>query len=283
MTADELRGFAGDAARNELDVTEDRVLGGRITLYQPRRGYRAAIDPVLLAASVPAEGDQRVLDVGAGVGTASLCLARRFAGVRVAGIERERALVRLAVRNAAANELADRVEFMAGNLSRPPVRLAPGTFDHVMANPPFFEAARTNPSPDPLKARATVEAAPAGAAEPGPGTGEAAATLDDWIRFCLLMVRPKGTVSVIHLAERLDAVLGCLAGRLGGIVVFPLWPGPPEEDGVPAKPAKRVIVRARKGVRSPLRLARGLVLHGPDGAYTHEAEAVLRDGAGLAL
>ena len=277
MTADELHGFGGDAPGCEPDVTEDSVLGGRVTLYQPRRGYRAAIDPVLLAASVPAKADQRVLDVGAGVGTASLCLARRIAGVRVAGIERERALVRLAVRNAAANEFADRVDFMAGDLSRPPVRLAPGTFDHVMVNPPFFDAARINPSPDPFKARATVEA---GA---GPGIAGAAATLDDWIRFCLLMVRPKGTVSVIHLAERLDAVLGCLAGRVGGIVVFPFWPGGTEEDGVSAKPAKRVIVRARKGAQGPLCLARGLVLHGPDGAYTQQAEAVLRDGIGLAL
>ncbi len=283
MTADEVRGSGGDAARDEPDVTEDSVLGGRVTLYQPRRGYRAAIDPALLAASVPAGAGQRVLDVGAGVGTASLCLARRLDGVRVSGIERERVLVRLAVRNAAANGLADRVEFMAGDLSRPPVRLAPGTFDHVMANPPYFEAARTSPSPDRLKARATVEAAPAGTAEPGPGIGEAAATLEDWIRFCLLMVRPKGTVSVIHLAERLDTLLGCLAGRLGGIVVFPLWPGPTGADGVSAKPAKRVIVRARKGDQSPLRLAPGLVLHGPGGAFTQKAEAVLRDGAGLTL
>ena len=282
MTADAVHGPGGHAARDEPDITEDSVLGGRVTLFQPRRGYRAAIDPVLLAASVPAETDQRVLDVGAGVGTASLCLARRLEGIRVAGIERERTLVRLAARNAAANDLADRVEFMAGDLSRPPVRLAPGTFDHVMTNPPFFEAARTKPSPDRLKARATVEA-PVGATEPGTGNAEAAVTLDGWIRFCLLMVRPKGTVTVIHLAERLDALLGCLAGRVGGIVVFPLWPGPAHEGGVSAKPAKRVIVRGRKGVQSPLRLAPGLVLHGPDGAYTQNAEAVLRDGASLAL
>ncbi|MDP6603721.1 MAG: methyltransferase [Rhodospirillales bacterium] len=283
MTADAVHGPGGHAARDEPDITEDSVLGGRVTLFQPRLGYRAAIDPVLLAASVPAETDQRVLDVGAGVGTASLCLVRRLDGIRVAGIERERTLVRLAAQNAAANDLADRVEFMAGDLSRPPVRLAPGTFDHVMTNPPFFEAARTKPSPDRLKARATVEAAPAGATEPGMGTAEAAATLDGWIRFCLLMVRPKGTVTVIHLAERLDALLGCLAGRVGGVVVFPLWPGPAEEGGVSAKPAKRVIVRARRGVQSPLRLAPGLVLHRSDGAFTQIAESVLRDGAGLAL
>ncbi|MFZ2468854.1 MAG: methyltransferase, partial [Parvibaculum sedimenti] len=34
--------------------TDDGFLGGRLQLLQPAKGYRAGIDAVLLAASVPA-------------------------------------------------------------------------------------------------------------------------------------------------------------------------------------------------------------------------------------
>ena len=251
---------------NELEAengtSQDDLLGGRIRILQPATGYRTAIDPVFLAAAVAAAPGQRVLDAGTGVGTAALCLAARVAGLSVAGVERQRDLVRLARRNADVNGLGDRIDVMVGDLKRPPVRLAAGTFDHVMANPPFLEPGRGNRPPDPGKAAATVEDE---------------ATLEDWLRFCLLMVRPKGGVTLVHRADRLDQVLAALHGRLGDIVVFPLWPGPGE------RPAKRVIVSGRKGVATPLRLAPGLVLHAEGGAFTAAAQAVLRHGAGLTL
>ncbi|HSR71863.1 MAG TPA: methyltransferase, partial [Kiloniellales bacterium] len=104
---------------------------------------------------------------------------------------------------------------------------------------------------------------------------EGEARLADWIRVALLLLRDGGTLTLVHRADRLDALLAALlAGRAGEIVVFPLWPGP-------GKSAKRILVRARKGVETPLRLAPGLVLHGPDGRFTPQAEAVLRDGEAL--
>jgi len=248
-------------------LTVDAVLGGRLRIRQPAGGYRAAIDPVLLAAAVPARTGERVLDVGCGVGTAGLCLAARVAGVRISGIDLQRDLAALAAANARDNGLADRVDFMAGDLLRPPPRLAAGTFDHIMANPPFVAAGRGNPPPDPTKAAAAVE-------------GEA--RLADWLRFCLVMVRPRGGVTVIHRADRLDELLALMRQGLGELTVFPLWPGgAPADDGGP-RPAKRVIVRGRKGVAAPLRLLPGLVLHAADGAYTEAAERVLRDAAPLA-
>jgi tRNA1(Val) A37 N6-methylase TrmN6 len=249
-------------------TSQDEFLGGRVSLLQPAKGYRAAIDPVFLAAAVAASPGQRVLDVGAGVGTASLCLAARIAGLSVAGVERQPDLVGLARRNAEINGLGDRIDVMVGDLRQPPVRLAAGTFDHVMANPPHFEAGRGNRPPDAGKAAATVEDD---------------VTFEDWLRFCLLMVRPKCSVTLIHRADRLDRVLTALDGRLGDIVVFPLWPGPATAAGPGERPAKRVIFRGRKGVAGPLRLAPGLVLHGEGGAFTAGAQAILRHGAGLAL
>jgi len=130
-----------------------------------------------------------------------------------------------------------------------------------MANPPYLEERAATPPPDPAKRAAHVEGA---------------ADLAAWVSFALAMVRRRGAVTFIHRADRLEHLLAALAGRAGGIVLFPLWPG----EG---KPAKRVLVRARKGAATPTRLAPGLVLHGADGKFTAAADAVLRDAAALEL
>jgi tRNA1(Val) A37 N6-methylase TrmN6 len=249
-----------EPARN-LGHSDDALLGGRVKLRQPRDGYRAAIDPVLLAAAVPAGPADTVLDIGCGVGAAALCLAARVGGCRILGIDAQRDLVRLANDNAALNGFSDRVAAVTGDLLRPPPRFEPGSFHHVMANPPFHEADAATPSPDPGKAMAHRE-------------GEA--DLAAWLRFALVMVRAKGDITFIHRADRLEQLLAQFSGRLGEIVVFPLWAG----EG---KPAKRVILRARKGVATPTRLAPGLVLHEADGRCTPGADAVLRGGAALVL
>lgn len=241
--------------------SEDTLLGGRVKLRQPRQGYRAAIDPVLLAAAVPAAPGDTVLDTGCGVGAAMLCLAFRVAQCRITGIDAQRDLVRLANDNAVLNEVSARAVAVVGNLLRPPPRLEPGSFAHVMANPPFLESDAAIASPDPGKAAATRE-------------GEA--DLAAWVRFALTMVRPKGSLTFIHRADRMEELLAELMGRAGEIIVFPLWAG---QD----KGAKRIIVRARKGVATPTRLTPGLVLHESDGRFTSKADAVLRGGAALAF
>jgi len=242
-------------------LTDDRLLDGRVNLRQPATGFRAAIDSVLLAAAVSADAGDAVLDVGSGAGAAALCLAVRAEGAMVTGIDSDRTLVRLAADNAEATGVAARARFYLGDLASPPVRLSPASFDHVMANPPFAAEGSGRVPADPARARAMVE-------------GEV--RLAGWLDFCLKMVKSGGTVTVIQRADRLAEVLAGLSGRLGGLVVFPLWPG----EG---KPAKRVLVAGRKGSGAPLSLRPGLVLHRPDGSYTTEADAILRAGAALPL
>lgn len=238
------------------DLTEDRLLGGRVRLLQPRDGYRAAVDPVLLAAACPARAGQSVLDVGVGTGAALLALAARL-GPRAAqwrGLEWRPQTAALARRNMALNEVAAAV--VVGDAKRPPLAL--DSVDHVLTNPPFA-AGGTAPL-DAGRAAAHVEGA---------------TDLADWIKGCLSVLRPRGWLTLIHRADRLDDVLAALHRQCGAVGIIPLWPRAGEA-------ARRVIVRARKGVRTPAMLYPGLVLHGAAPAkYTPEAEAVLRDAAPL--
>lgn len=239
--------------------SEDRLLDGAVRLRQPREGYRAAIDPVFLAAAVPAKRGERVLELGVGSGAAALCLAHRVPGCCVVGLERQHAVATLAARNAMLNTMADRVEIVAGDLLDPPASLKSQRFDHVMANPPYLPAAR-------------ADRRKAGARDASDVEGEAG--LRAWIDCALRRVKPRGTVTFIHRADRLDGLLAGFEGRAGGIVVVPLWP----KAGTAAK---RVIVRARTDVATPLVLTAGLVLHRSDGSYTQAAERILREGAAL--
>lgn len=248
------------------EVTDDALLGGRIRLLQPQDGYRVAIDPLFLAAAVPAKSGERVLDVGAGTGAASLCLASRVADCRISGLEIDQATVRLANENVRRNNFADRINIMIGDLVRPPIRLAPGSFDHAMANPPYLEVASNTAPLNASRAGAHIE-----------GKASTSANLAAWLKFALSMIKSKGTLTLVHRADRLDHVLAELRNLAGGIVVFPLWPD------ATARPAKRVLVRAVKGSAQPMCLAAGLVLHESDGRYTGAADAVLRHAQGLEL
>lgn len=241
--------------------SEDALLGGRLRLRQPMTGYRVAIDPVFLAAAVPALPQDTILDVGCGVGAATLCLAARVPGCRITGVEMQRDLVRLAGDNIVLNDFSSRLSVMQGDLLNLPPRLAPGAFDHVMANPPFLAAGSATAPADPGRAASHLE-------------GDA--NLAAWVRVALAMVRAKGSLTFIHRADRLEALLALLAGKAGEITLYPLWSGG-------GKPAKRIIVRARKQIASPTRLLPGMILHEADGSFTAAAEAVLRDAAAVEM
>jgi tRNA1(Val) A37 N6-methylase TrmN6 len=242
-----------------LALTEDTLLDGRVKLTQPECGYRVAIDPVLLAAAVPARPRERVLDVGAGSGAAALCLASRLTDVRIDGIELQASLLALAQRNVHQNGFEARLCIRLGDLLDPPSSFRPGTYDHVMANPPHFEAAKGSGPSHTGRRIAHLEGA---------------ARLSDWVRFALRMVKPEGTLTFLHRFDRLDELLGLLVGELGATRVLPLKPNA-------GKPPKRVLVQGRKGAQGGPTHANALLLQDDEGAYTRELEAILRKGVAL--
>lgn len=246
--------FAEDA------LSDDKFLCGRLRLLQPVKGYRAATDPVLLAAACPAEPGQSVLDLGCGAGAAALCLGLRVPGLALSGLELQPAYADLARRNAERNGIP--LDVHEGDLNRMPSALR-RDFDHVIANPPYY-AAGGSPSPVAARARAMQVDTP----------------LSGWVAAATRRLRPGGWLTLICGADGLPEVLAALAPKLGSAAVLPLAP----REG---RAALRVIVRARKGGRAPFRLLAPFVIHqgaahdGDRESYTPAANAVLRDGADL--
>lgn len=238
-----------------MQISEDRFLGGRIVASQPLHGFRAGTDAVMLAASIPAQHGEELLELGSGVGIASLAVAMRVSGCRIVGVEIAPELVHLALQNARANGLESRVRFDEADALDLPARLR-RSFDHVFVNPPFHETGQVSPSGERALAL------------------EDAGRLKDWLAAGLKRVRAGGTLTIIIRADRLGEALKILPQH--GIAIFPVWPKAGE-------PAKRAIAQVRRNSGAAAALLAGLVLHEEDGRYTRAAEAVLRDGASLAL
>jgi tRNA1Val (adenine37-N6)-methyltransferase len=245
----------------EAALSCDAFLGGRLRILQPRAGYRAATDPVLLAAAVAARPGEAVLELGCGAGVALLALGARVPGLALTGVERQADYAQLARCNAAANGLA--AEIWQADLVALPAALRERRFDHVLANPPFHRSG----------------------APPASDTGRDAALREEtplavWIDAGLRRLKPGGWFTLIHRTERLPTLLAALESRAGAVAVRPL-------AARFGRPAERVLLQARKGARGPFRLLAPLILHaggehlrdGDD--FSPAARAVLRDAQAL--
>ncbi len=231
----------------------EKFLGGKIVVSQPENGFRAGLDAVMLAAAVPES--QNALELGAGAGTASLCLAARLTRISITGIEIDTGLVALANENAAANGMAERVRFTAADAFALPLEFK-REYDAVLMNPPFHGEGQS--SPDPSRARALMDQG----------------ALSDWLEAGVKRTVSGGSFTAILRADRLNEALAALPET--GVLVFPFWPKAGEA-------ASRVLVQLHKGGRAPFCLLPGLILHEASGTYTREADAVLRGEAALAL
>jgi tRNA1(Val) A37 N6-methylase TrmN6 len=234
--------------------TEDRFLDGRLAIHQPETGFRSGLDAVMLAAAVPARAGDTALELGAGAGVASLCLAARVPGCTITGLEIDPALADIATANAHANGLEAR--FAVADIFDPPAEFK-RDYTHVLCNPPFHGDSGAA-SPDDARATALQDKG----------------RLGEWLTRGLKRTVSNGSFTAILRADRLGEALAALPAT--GVRIFPLWP----KQGVAAK---RVILGVWKDSRAPLGVLPGLVLHEADGSYTDAAEEVLRDGKGLSV
>jgi len=247
-----------------IETTDDSVLDGRLRLRQPRQGHRVGHDAILLAAAVPARSGELAVDLGAGGGSAGIDVSTRVPCVRLALVEIDPELSALADENIRRNGFAERARSLTLDVMAPPATfvgagLPPGAADHVLMNPPFNDPARHAVSPD-------VGRRIAHAAQPD--------QLGGWAETARRLLRPGGMLTLIWRAEALAQVLTSLEKHFGGVVLRPIY-------STATKPAIRVVLRAVKDSRAPLRIAPPLLLQDESGAPSAEAVAILRDAAPL--
>ena len=240
-----------------VTCSEDGLLGGRLRYVQPLKGNRTGLEPVLLAASVPARAGQRVLEAGTGAGAALLCLLARIAGVQAVGVERDPDMAELARRNFAANGFAS-ARVLTACIHVVGADELGGPMDHCLANPPWHDADGT---PSPLPDREAAKRGSLG-------------LIEAWAASLSRLLRHRGTLSMVLPAGQVD--VGLLAIRRSGcgtLSLFPFWPRVGE-------PARLVLLRGIKDGKGQSSVRAGLVLHQQSG-FTAAADAVLRDGASL--
>lgn len=241
---------------SDQQQTDDDFLGGRLTLKQPKKGYRITGDSVYLAATVSLKDGDRILDMGAGSGAILSCVAARLkneANIIMHGIELQPELLNLARINAANNGF-DNITYFQGDIMNDVEGCGPNSYDHVLSNPPYFEKGKITPSSHKTKAVAF---------------GENMTDLKKWVERCVRMVRPRGFLTLIHRADRMDDILSALNAKAGSIEVFPFYSGQDKE-------ASRVIIRGQKDAKGLLSLKPGLIVHKSDGCYTDNIEDILR-------
>jgi tRNA1(Val) A37 N6-methylase TrmN6 len=249
---------------NELcEYSEDLFLEGRLRLRQPVKGYRGGTDALLLAAATETGG--RICDLGAGVGTVGMTLAVRGAA-DVLLVEREPVFAACAEANITGAGFGARVRLIRADVFdrkaflHAPL-LADQSCDGVATNPPYEQSLRGRRTPSPLKNAAH--------AMQGGDLGE-------WLVTATRLLRSGGALTLIHRADRLADVLAALPGRLGGVHVLPVQAQVEEA-------ASRILIRAVAVSRAPLVLLPPLILHGADGRFTREAEALHKGRAALTM
>lgn len=244
-------------------IVEDRLLDGRLILRQPEKGHRAGSDAILLAAALPELGAGPLLDIGAGVGTVGLAAALAQPALRAVLVERDPDLAALARENIVLNGFGDRVSALAADIAAPARALAalglePVGFACVAMNPPFYAPAGTKASPVPNRRAAHV----------------AEGSLEPWFKAARRLLRPGGSLALIHRAEALAEIMAGLATGFGAVTVRPVHP-------MAERPAIRIVVTAVLNSRKPAALLPAFVLNGPDGRLTEASEAVHRGRARL--
>lgn len=236
------------------------LLDRRVHYRQFTQGYRTGIEPVLMAAFVPAQPGQSILEAGCGAGAGLLCLATRCPGIAGVGLEADHATASLAQSNMEENSLGERITVVTGSLPDIPPSLrhmtpgANGRFHHAMANPPWHPANHTGAEDARRRLAMTM-----------PEGGWVA-----WISALSRWILPGGSLTLALPAAVIDLACEAMRGSgFGGLVLCPLWP----KQG---RSAKIVLLRGIWGGKGVFRLMPGLILHRDEGGYTAQSEAILR-------
>jgi len=241
-----------------INRTVDNILKGKISIIQPKHGFRYGFDSVFLAAFVNGflqqnnKKDVLLADVGSGVGTISLIIAYKNEKINLTAIENNNEYLELAKENIINNNLQKQIKLLNSDIFKINKALV-NTFDIVVSNPPFYKEYK-NRSKNELENYAKVMK-----------------NLEQWICSSVKLLKSKGIIFLIITSEILDLVLHYLRDKTGSFKIFPFWPNY-------KKSSKRIILVARKGGLSSTELMSGLKLYNKNGLMTKKARIISEVG-----
>jgi len=249
-------------------TTRDGFLDGKIEVLQPsKKGHRAGLDAILLAAALPPKISGLVADLGSGAGIAGLaCISMRpeLNGLLVENNPMMAKLASQSCKLAKNSSIRTRIDVLEADVTlsgakRESAGLISGSCDYVILNPPYNDYSSNQVSDDAMRADAHSM-----------GKGG----LDAWMRTATAILKPRGMLAMIYRSQSIGQIVAATQGRFGGLTIMPIY-------SFSNEPAKRLLIRATKGSRAPLTFAPPLFVHNDDGSFTQMAEAVLKGNAFL--
>ena len=238
--------------------TVDKILRGKISIIQLKKGFRYGFDTVFLAAFVNGylkklkKKKISLADVGSGVGTISLIIAYQNDKINITAIENNDTYLEIANENIVINNFQKKINLMQGDIFNIDNDLM-NRFDIVVTNPPFYDR-KQKKSENELENYATR-----------------IINYESWIENSLKLLKDKGIIFLIIPTGLLEKSLKILSKKTGSFKIFPIWPNQ-------KKSSKRLILLAKKGGASPTELMSGMRLLNNRGKMTKKAKTYSDNG-----
>ena len=240
------------------NFTVDKILRGKISIIQLKKGFRYGFDAVFLAAFVNGylkklkKKKISLADVGSGVGTISLIIAYQNDKINITAIENNDTYLEIANENIVRNNFQKKINLMQGDIFNIDNDLM-NRFDIVVTNPPFYDR-KEKKSENELENYATR-----------------IINYESWIENSVKLLKDKGIIFLIIPTRLLEKSLKLLGTKTGSFKIFPIWPNQ-------KKSSKRVILLAKKGGASPTELMSGMRLLNNRGEITKKARTYSDNG-----
>ena len=240
-----------------MEITLDKFLDGRINIYQPKKGYRAGIDAVILAACIKEKKNCKILDAGSGSGLISFCLAHRCKNVFITGIEKNKEYHFLAMKSLKKNKLKSEINFLNKNFKD----LHNMKFHIIVSNPPWFPRNTTFQSKNLLINDSKIESL----------------NLDFWINKVFSNLTSLGEYYTIFPYNRIKVLIKILKKYFNIIKVYPL-------ASFKGLSANKAIVYAKKS-NNKYKYCEfdNIIIHKSDKTFKSNINAILRKGNPLSL
>ena len=234
------------------DETVDKILRGKISIIQLKKGYRYGFEAVFLAAFVNGylkkfkKKNFSLVDVGSGVGTISLIIAYKNNGANISAIENNDYYLENANRNILKNNFQKKINSIKGDILNIDTKLM-NRFDVVVTNPPFYDQKQK-------KSKNELD-----------NYAKRIINYENWIENSLKLLKDRGIIFLIIPTGLLEKSLVSLGKKAGSFKIFPIWP-----DKI--KSSKRLILLGKKGGASPTELMSGIRLFNNKGKITKKAK-----------